>query len=314
MNIIIVGKPLSAPKNFRLHDWRTSLCLALITLALVALIAGTGYGIGTWVGMSRNTTLAELHALRGQVEAFRAQVASAREESQHDINALAARVGELQAQAIRLNALGERLTRLGKLEDGEFNFREAPALGGPENVLRDASGDLLLAGLEQVDLMLSDQARQLDLLASLLLDRELDESMMPAGMPVAAGYRSSGFGHRADPFTGRQEFHRGIDFNAPRGTEIIAVADGVVAFAGRRPGYGNTVEIDHGNGYRTRYAHNDRNLVKVGERVRTGDVIATMGASGRATGVHLHFEVWHNGRAVNPSQYVRGGAPARAGA
>lgn len=314
MNIIIVGKPLSAPKNFRLHDWRIALPLGLIVLALVTLIGGVGYGVGTWVGMSRNATLAELHTLRSKVSGYQAMVAAAREESQHDINALAARVGELQAQAIRLNALGERLTKVGKLDDGEFNFRDMPALGGPEGALRDASGESLLAGLDHVDAMLSDQGRQLDLLASLLLDRELDESLMPAGTPVKAGYRSSAFGHRADPFTGQQEFHSGIDFHGPRGTEIVAVADGVVAFAGRRPGYGNTVEIDHGNGYRTRYAHNDKNLSKVGDRVRAGDTIATMGATGRATGVHLHFEVWHNGRAVNPSQYIRGGVPVRAGA
>ncbi len=314
MNIIIVGKPLSAPKNFRLQDWRVSLSLALIGLALVTVVAGAGYGIGTWVGQSRNTTLAELHSLRAQVESHRTSVEAAREESQHDINALAARVGELHAQAIRLNALGERLTKVGKLDDGEFNFRDLPALGGPENALRDADGDSLLASLDHVDAMLGQQARQLDLLANLLLDRELDESLMPAGMPVKAGYRSSAFGRRVDPFTGQDEFHRGIDFHGPRGTEIVAVADGVVVFGGRRPGYGNTVEIDHGNGYRTRYAHNDKNLVKVGDRVRAGDTIATMGATGRATGVHLHFEVWHNGRVVNPSQYVRGEGPVRAGA
>jgi murein DD-endopeptidase MepM/ murein hydrolase activator NlpD len=313
MNIIIVGKPLSAPKNFRLHDWRTSTCLALIALALVTLVAGTGYGIGTWVGMSRNTTLAELQALRSQVESHKALIAAAREESQQDINAVAARVGELQAQAIRLNALGERLTKVGNLEDGEFNFRDPPALGGPESALADSSGERLLSGLAQAEAMLSDQIRQLDLLSNLLLDRELDQSLMPAGMPVKAGYRSSAFGRRADPFTGQDEFHRGIDFHGPRGTEIVAVADGVIAFAGRRPGYGNTVEIDHGNGYRTRYAHNEKNLVKVGDRVRASDTIATMGATGRATGVHLHFEVWHNGRVVNPSQYVRGGVPVRAG-
>jgi murein DD-endopeptidase MepM/ murein hydrolase activator NlpD len=312
MNIIIVGKPLSAPKNFRLQDWRTSLCLGLIALALVTLIAGTGYGIGTWVGMSRNTTLGELQTLREQVDAHRAMVAAAREEAQYDINALAARVGELQAQAIRLNALGERLTKVGKLDDGEFNFRDAPAIGGPESAIGDASGNSLMAGLDQVDAQLSDQARQLDLLSHLLLDRELDQSLMPAGMPSKAGYRSSAFGHRADPFTGQREFHAGIDVHGPRGTEIVAVADGVIAFAGRRPGYGNTVEIDHGNGYRTRYAHNEKNLARAGDRVRAGDTIATMGATGRATGVHLHFEVWHNGRAVNPSQYVSGNAP-RAG-
>ncbi len=146
----------------------------------------------------------------------------------------------------------------------------------------------------------------MELLSAILLDRELNAQTVPTGLPVKTGYRSSGFGRRIDPITGHEEFHAGIDFNGPRGSPIHAVADGVVVFSGRRPGYGNTVEIDHGNGYRTRYAHNDRNLVKVGDRVRVGDMIATMGRSGRTTGVHLHFEVWRHGRPVDPAPYLRG--------
>ena len=143
------------------------------------------------------------------------------------------------------------------------------------------------------------------MLESVLFDRVVDQGLMPAGIPVRAGYQSSAFGYRADPFTGRPDFHPGVDFNGARGSDVIAVAGGVVSFNGRKPGYGNLVEIDHGNGYMTRYAHNDSNGVEVGDPVRAGDVIAKMGATGRVTGVHVHFEVWLNGRLVNPAEYIR---------
>ena len=135
---------------------------------------------------------------------------------------------------------------------------------------------------------------------------------MPAGMPVERGYVSSHYGYRADPFTGGRDLHTGVDFSGNRNDPIYAVADGVVSFSGRHFGYGNMVEIDHGNGYRTRYAHHTKNLVEVGEVVKTGQQIARMGATGRATGVHLHFEVWHNSRPVNPMTFVRTDRPARA--
>jgi len=128
---------------------------------------------------------------------------------------------------------------------------------------------------------------------------------MPAGIPVRYGYSSSGFGTRTDPFSGRTEFHTGVDFNGPAGSDVLAVAGGVVSFVGVRDGYGNVVEIDHGNGYVTRYAHNQRNLVDVGRTVRGGDVIAKMGSTGRATGNHVHLEVFLNDKLVNPTEYVR---------
>ena len=306
MNIIIVAKPFSTPKVLRLGDWRS---YALIGTA-VAVVLGLTFASGTLFGAvvgAPNEMRVELDKAHTQLTAQGAELVAVRESVARDMDALALRLGQLQAEATRLNALGERLAKLGKLDDGEFNFREPPAMGGPKPRAQLGSlrpGDISKS-LDRLQEQLDRQSQQLAMLDDVLLDRKLDQSLMPTGMPVRVGYASSHYGNRADPFTGSPDFHPGVDFNGPHGSDILAVGGGVVSFAGRKPGYGNAVEVDHGNGYLTRYAHNDRNSVQVGDAVKAGDVIAKMGRTGRATGVHVHFEVWLNGRLVNPSVYIR---------
>ncbi|MDW8478973.1 MAG: M23 family metallopeptidase [Xanthomonadales bacterium] len=306
MNVIIVGQSAAGPRRIQLGDTRVRLLLAACGLGLFLLLFGAGVLFGRLLADPRRAALGELAAFEAELGTLREELAALRGQSRRDLDALAVRLAELHAHAARLNALGERLVQTARLDQGEFDFREAPATGGPGESAEALSGEGLASRLDQLERLLDERGRQLELLGDLLLDRELAAQTVPAGLPVRAGYRSSGFGRRIDPITGHEEFHAGIDFNGPRGTAIHAVADGVVVFSGRRPGYGNTVELDHGNGYRTRYAHNDRNLVKVGDRVRAGDMIATMGRSGRTTGVHLHFEIWRHGRPVDPSPYLRG--------
>jgi murein DD-endopeptidase MepM/ murein hydrolase activator NlpD len=306
MNLIIVSKFFKSPLRVSLRQPGSIAALGLAML----MIASSGGLAGYWLHSATDRTLVEVATLRQSVEQQHGALASAREEVDRELNALAMRLGELQAQSNRLNALGERLTRIGQLDDGEFDFTELPALGGPETF--EVSGEPvdydIRASLDQFASRLAMQTQQLGVIESLLMQRDVDANLMPAGRPVRAGYVSSGYGMRADPFSGRREFHRGIDFPGERGADVLAVADGVVAFSGRYAGYGNMVDIDHGNGYMTRYGHNHENLVQPGQRVRAGDVIGTMGATGRATGVHVHFEVWHNDRPVNPYQYLKGAA------
>jgi murein DD-endopeptidase MepM/ murein hydrolase activator NlpD len=227
--------------------------------------------------------------------------------TQRDLDALAVKLGELQAQATRLNALGERLTRAGKLDDGEFNFAEPPAVGGPEDAtpIAHTAEPALQGSIDELKERFGRQQAQLEVLENLLLDRKVDSNLLPCCMPVRWGYIASYFGGRPDPFYGSSAFHSGIDVDAPTGTDIHAVAEGVVTWSGVRPGYGNVIEVDHGNGYMTRYAHNSKNVAEVGERVHVGDTIAKVGSTGRSTGSHVHFEVWLNGRVVNPIAYVR---------
>ncbi len=304
MNIIVVAKFLKSPKKLSLRDPRLLFGLT----AAVLMVTGVGVGIGSVLNSSETLALAEARALRSELQAQQQQLESARAATDRDINAMAARLGELQAQATRLNALGARLTQVAHLDAGEFDFHDGPALGGPESA--DEAGVLteptLQGSLDAMAQRLARQAQQLSVLESLLLDSGVETDLLPAGLPVRSGYASSAYGMRIDPITGRREFHSGVDFNGERGSDILAVADGVVAFSGRHNSYGNMVDIDHGNGYMTRYAHNQLILVKPGQRVRSGDVIAKMGSTGRSTGTHLHFEVWNNDRSVNPHQFLKG--------
>lgn len=303
MNVIIVAKFLRAPKKFSFDHPRTVAICASALCGILALGAGAGYAASLVAGDGG----AEARAMHDQIAQQRDELDAARGDAQRELNAMAIKLAELQAQSTRLNALGERLTQIARLDDGEFNFAEAPAVGGPQSdtLATFPTGHDLTSSIDALGSQLTMQSEQLLLLESLLSDRDLDASLLPTGLPVRSGYASSGFGTRSDPFSGYNAFHRGVDFNGPRGSDVLTVAEGVVFFAGKRTGYGNVVEIDHGNGYRTLYAHNQQNLVKEGERVKAGDVIAKMGSTGRATGNHVHFEVWLNGKVVNPSQYLR---------
>jgi murein DD-endopeptidase MepM/ murein hydrolase activator NlpD len=304
MNVILVGFSRRT-RTLHLGSHRHLYALAAGVFGLVAAIFLTGYLFGTWSsGEERNSALVVRWTT--ELEQQRRVLERSREESENDINALALRLGEMQAQVLRLNALGSRLTGMAGLDDGEFSFDAPPALGGPvtdtQRAMEIPEFQLALDGLEQ---RLDTQERQLGVLADLLQQRELDSRQLPAGSPVDSGWMSSVYGQRPDPFSGKTGWHAGVDFAGQSGADIQAVADGVVSWSGARYGYGQLVEVDHGNGYRTRYAHNKENLVAVGARVRKGDVIARMGSSGRATAPNVHFEVLLDGRHVNPSKYVR---------
>jgi murein DD-endopeptidase MepM/ murein hydrolase activator NlpD len=309
MNIIIVAKFLKAPRKLDARDPRLWGSLAIAATLLV----GIGALVGALLRDGQAGALAEVDAMRAELARQNSELAEARAQVERELNAMGAKLGALQAQSTRLNALGERLTRIAQLDDGEFDFTEAPALGGPESSddFGAPADRSVRAALEALASRFEAQSQQLDLLENLLLDRDVDTALRPAGLPVRAGYASSGFGMRTDPFSAKREFHRGMDFNGALGSDILAVADGVVAFSGRHPSYGNMVDIDHGNGYMTRYAHNQKNLVEPGQRVRAGEVIGLMGRTGRATGVHVHFEVWLNDRPVNPHAYLKEQLPAR---
>ncbi len=235
----------------------------------------------------------DLQAARGQIDG--------------KVDALAARIGTLNAQLIRLDALGRRLTDLAGLNRGEFDFAKPPPAGGPEG--QEAQGGSvqvpeLTAVLDTLEQQINDRAQQLGALEMVMASRELGERIMPGGLPLIGGWISSHFGHRSDPFTGRGAFHAGVDFAGPTGSRVIAVGPGVVSYSGWKQGYGNVVEITHPTGYVTRYGHNSRNLVQVGRSVQKNDAIAVIGSTGRSTGTHVHFEVLRDGNVLNPMRYL----------
>jgi murein DD-endopeptidase MepM/ murein hydrolase activator NlpD len=238
----------------------------------------------------------------------RAEIAALKSQLQDRVDGLALRTGQLSAQLLRLNALGKRLTQMANINSREFDFDHDPPQGGPES-----EGSGRSARLTEVRSMLDDLEQHIDLrgaqlsaLENVILGRQLSAQIRPTGRPVAEGYISSSFGERMDPFDGEEAFHKGVDFAADAGSAVLAVATGIVTWAGPRAGYGILVELSHGNGYVTRYAHNSRVLVKVGDTVERGQAIAEVGSTGRSTGPHVHFEVLRNGAQINPIAFVGG--------
>ncbi len=303
MKLILFSQSHASARHL---DFSVPAVVAGALLALVLLVGGFGYAVAWSLGPIQS--LAQMNALEADLAAQRAELSELRGRAREQIDALAVRMGELNARAIRLNALGRRLTSMAKLDDGEFDFDTKPALGGPLEPLEGAATGQVATFFDDIDAMdrtLHSQQQQLTVLEGLLMSRKLKERVSPKGRPVKAGYISSYFGSRTDPFTGKGANHRGVDFAGKSGSDVIAVAGGVVTYSGPRYGYGNMVEINHGNGYMTRYAHNDKNLVAPGDQIQPGQVIALMGSTGRATGPNLHFEVWHRGRPVNPVKYIR---------
>ncbi len=275
---------------------------ALVTAATFSATLALGY----WIKSVDGRLPVDIVGMwAGEIQQQRQQLVATRELVENNTGALARRLAQLQAHVIRLDAAGARLTEIAGLDKGEFNFSQPPALGGPETEGQPLAVDQVLASLNSFEQQLTDRERQMRVLEDLLLASRLQKEVRPSGWPVENGWISSLFGMRMDPFNGLRSFHAGMDFAARQGANVQAVAAGIVSDVADRFGYGLLVEINHGNGFVTRYGHNDSALVQVGERVHKGQAVAQIGSTGRSTGPHVHFEVLLNGRAVNPYEYIQ---------
>ena len=306
MNVVIFGKGFGKPRQVNLSGTACAGIFAVFASIIMAAAFAGGYWYSSVTGSG--VSVGEVASLSEELDYQRQAIANTRQQSEDTMDALAIRIGQMNARVIRLDALGRRLTEMADIDDGEFDFDSEPAMGGPEEPLvysGDVGAPELLAAMEQLDSQLDSREAQLGVLESVLMTQNLSERVYPQGRPVKSGWMSSYFGKRTDPFTGKPANHRGVDFAGKAGAEVVAVADGVVTWSSGRYGYGQMVEINHGNGYSTRYAHNSKNLVKVGEEVRKGQTVALMGDTGRATGPNLHFEVLQDGRRVNPVKFIR---------
>ena len=310
MNIILVSRKHSHARTLALGR-RTLISLGVLML-LVLLGAGmTVYRLMAplWFDEEYAATLVDptiVDAWNQRLNAQRKEINSLKQHSTEQIDALTLRLGEMQARLMRLDALGQRLVEVAKLDQGEFSFDTQPALGGPiESQVGDSYRvpDLTMS-LDQIQAQIDHRAQQLELLNDLFANRQFEAERFIAGRPITKGWLSSHFGYRSDPFSGRRVWHAGVDFAGKEGSDVVSVAAGVVTTAGDRGGYGWLVEINHGGGLVTRYAHCKELLVKVGDIVQKGQVIALMGSTGRSTGPHVHFEVLNNGRQVDPVKYI----------
>ncbi|MCP4389143.1 MAG: M23 family metallopeptidase [Gammaproteobacteria bacterium] len=278
--------------------------LLMMTGVLGALMAGSVY-FGFTLNPSQDNQ-ALIDEWQADVHRQQVQLGHIREEADANIDALSSRIGLLQAHVMRLDALGRKLVHMASIDKAEFNFEQTPAIGGPETIANQGlAPDELSQAIEQLSFELESRENQLVVLENLVLDKNLQKEVQPSGRPITKGWISSYYGMRTHPLSGRREMHKGIDFAGKLGGQVIAVAKGVVTYAGKRYGYGTVIDIAHGNGYTTRYAHNSRLLVSVGDTVEKGFQIAEIGSSGRSTGPHVHFEVLKKGREINPVKFIR---------
>jgi len=301
MNLIFFSRREGRARHLNLAH---PVALTLVSFAAVGLLTGV-FAIGMRVGASG--ALAVVGAVTpSDLSQQRSEIGKLKAQLQERIDALSLRMGTLNAHLIRLNALGKRVAEMAQIKSSEFDFDRDPPQGGPESESGGRSADIgdLTDNLNQFERRLDLRGAQFTALENVLLGRQLSAEIRPTGRPVTEGYLSSYFGDRMDPFNGEETFHKGVDFAADAGSDVVAVASGIVTWAGKKDGYGVLVEVSHGNGLTTRYAHNERVLVKVGDTVQRGQALAAVGSTGRSTGPHVHFEVLKNGHQINPMSFI----------
>jgi murein DD-endopeptidase MepM/ murein hydrolase activator NlpD len=301
VQIIVVDQRLARALTLTLNLRHLFIALSAITFAVVLLS-------GTFSLLTVRAAAAFQIPLVSDLISFVTRDQTERNDQfmRDNVMALAVKLGEVQAQLLRLDVMGERVAKVAGIRPEEFRFRDLPGRGGAlpgadAMTLRDVDVELqrLVQSVDQ-------RADFMAVLEGEMASREVRRALLPQSRPVADGFIGSGFGWRNDPFTGQMARHEGIDFAAPAGTPIHAAAGGVVVAAQYHPVWGNYVEIDHGNALMTRYAHASRLHVKLGDIAKRGQKLAEVGSTGRSTGPHLHFEVHHRGIAQNPSKFLLG--------
>ena len=302
MQIILISSRLAKARTLTL-SLRHVLVSGALALAILMCLTGATYWLSLRFAVDLKIPLVTQLVLAVQ----QSETARAREFMQQNLNAMAVRIGEMQAHLTRMDALGERLSSMAGIKPQEFRFFETPGLGGAQSTTLPPQ-NLTLTQFNDKVAMLSQQMEnrsdQLGVLEAQLFEQVVKKKALPTMMPVRATTSASGFGYRIDPFTGQQAMHEGVDFITDIGTPVVAAAGGVVQFAGFHPQYGNMIDIDHGNDLVTRYAHLSKVLVKEGEVLQRGRHIADSGNSGRSTGPHLHFEVRFRGAPQNPKRFL----------
>ena len=305
MKLIFVDQHHGQTKTIVLKGWLKgvlSVCLIVAPASLIYL----GYQVSS---SDEESVFSEKSAQNWERELKNQtnQLEEIKKESERQIEALTIRLAMLQARLTRLDAMGSRITEVSGLDRGEFNFTSNVGVGGPGVPLGEAiEKHNFIQILDQFERQLTDRQNQLEILEGLISDRKTRSDIFIAGRPVDDGWIASGYGQRPDPFTGQLSFHSGIDFTTGKsGADINTIGAGVVTWSGPKSRYGLMVEVNHGNGFATRYAHAEKLFVNVGDLVEKGQRLALVGSTGRSTGPHVHFEVYKNGRIVDPAAYIQ---------
>ncbi|UXD86798.1 M23 family metallopeptidase [Thalassolituus hydrocarboniclasticus] len=303
MNIIIVGRRHGESRTYTLSASARTVMFGFL-FALPFAMGVAGYWLAERLADEGILDLNAAKAWERDLNMQRQELQQIRKQTDQELEALTLRLAELQAKLLRLDALGERLVDVSDLNSEEFDFSMQPAVGGPGTLGEAYQVPEINEVLNELAERIDSREQQLEVLDDLMSANKLSADTFVAGRPITRGWMSSRYGKRTDPFTGRLAWHGGVDFAGKMGADIVAVASGVVTWSGPRYGYGNLIEVNHGNGYKTRYAHCKELKVALGDIVRKGDVVALMGSTGRSTGPHVHFEVYKNGRTVDPAAYI----------
>ncbi|MCH1920672.1 M23 family metallopeptidase [Shewanella sp. A3A] len=272
-------------------------------LLLPMLLIAAGAGLYQYNQLRFETQQASADNERQAREQQQRQVKQLKTATENQLSMLVTHVAKMQAKLTRLEALGQQLAQNYQLDE-QFDFSAEVGVGGPSEYGSNIELDQLLSDMERLALGIDKSNTQLGLLETVASNLNIEQERYISGRPVGKGWLSSPYGLRNDPFNGHRAMHKGIDFAGAEGTDVIATGAGVVTWAGNMFGYGNLVEIDHGNGLRTRYGHNEALSVAVGDVVAKGEKIASLGSSGRSTGPHVHYEVLRNGQQIDPKQFV----------
>jgi len=299
VQIIVVDKRLAKAQTLALTP-RTALA-AFAAFAMCVSFGVYGLHVATFK-LAADLRIPLIHDYAAG--ALREELASDEQFVRENVTSMARKLGEMQAQLMRLDALGERVSRLAGIRPEEFNFKELPGRGGVAIESRAQSLEELKNEIDRIALGVEHRVDYLDVIESELITTQVRRSLLPGNTPMPAGFVGSGYGMRADPFTGQLSMHAGLDFAAPQGTPILAAAGGVVTSAEYHSAFGNSVTIEHGNGLSTLYAHASKLNVNLGDIVRRGEKIAEVGTTGRSTGPHLHFEVHKNRVPQNPKIFL----------
>ncbi len=305
-NFTIIKHKKTGIVQYSLNDRAVKVKLFTLVGIGALVILATGMFIGSFFIGSSNESQIKIKELQALVDSSQQELVEHKESVQNDIDSMTLQIGKLMAHSTRLNALGSRLTEAADINRDEFNLDAEPGIGGATPEL---TGDIntpqsLYENLFNLEDSFSKQQENFTILAKLLNEQDIQHNSTPHIMPLDQGWISSYYGKRIDPFTGQQANHPGMDYSGAYRSKIVAAADGIVVWAGKRSSYGNMVEIDHGNGFMTRYAHAETIHVELGQKVSAGEQIAIMGKTGRATSEHLHFEILKNGHKVNPLPFV----------
>ena len=280
---------------------------ALMFVALPIILGFASYWVVSSIDRSLNPFVDPEYriAVESRVNEQEQEIVKTRDYVRQHMDVLGRKIGSLQAQVSRINAVEVRIAEVSGVDLKDFQFAQDPPIGGAA-VTSDVDSEQIdiEKAITVIEQELALRESEISAVDFLLSRRNLQSQQTPAGWPVANGWISSSFGTRMHPITGKKQFHEGVDIPGKAGTPVLAVADGVVLRSRNSGNYGWVVEIDHGDDYTTLYSHNRANLVKVGETVVKGQPIAEIGSTGRSTGPHVHFEVKKRNRQINPVKYL----------